>query len=161
MQNRFLAVSLRTEGLQMYLEVDISDVLFVTWRRISLKVPCLLPTLLHRRNSCVPSSSSCSTQSSSLRCLPFLKPRVPRQTSVRVNALFPFDQAWNPSTVDAQSIAPQIFAVSIFPYIGTWTNLLRIHRSSFDSQICSVVLRHLRILSLAHARLHPQAFCTI
>jgi len=31
-------------------------------------------------------------------------------------ALFPFDQAWSPN-IDAASVAPQLFAASLFPYL--------------------------------------------
>lgn len=43
--------------------------------------------------------------------------RSRRSSTHKTRALFPFDTAWNPN-VDAQSIAPQIFAFSIFPYAG-------------------------------------------
>ena len=36
--------------------------------------------------------------------------------------IFPFDQAWGPS---ATSIAPQLFALSLFPYLGFLYHLTR------------------------------------
>jgi len=71
-----------------------------------LAVPKLLRVDVHRY---VPRDAS-----SELRCKP--APNLMYRKRIVAN-LFPFDQAWAPN-IDAASIAPQLFAFSLFPYLA-------------------------------------------
>lgn len=49
-----------------------------------------------------------------------------RKARLNPARVFPFDQAWGPSAdIDAQAIAPQLFAASLFPYLGFLYHLTR------------------------------------
>lgn len=50
-----------------------------------------------------------------------------RRAPVRPANVFPFDQAWSPSVdpTALAALAPQLFAVSLFPYLGFLYHLTR------------------------------------